>query len=322
MNGTLDEEASFIAERWSLEESGSFWVCVDDEDGLDAGVYDVALLVEDEVFSTGFAHVGTDLTATEVTIRNRSEETICFLLAAPYLSTSWGPDRLGETDVLDPGGELTFELVADDYDFRAEDCDLDLLFEEAVDVSVGTLVIIEWSTDGLSVNGEFDGSLDGDLLEGDCISGEPGWSRANTDVVPCEAPHEYQIVGTAPFKSPVSPNHRREPPNLRPGPLGPNAVAGSSAVPVRAVRHSSSCPMAGVLEGESARSSELRTRCRRAPPMSAETTLDRLYPGLLDWLASQDVEYEIHEHGPAVSTSTSPAGPSVRATFDCSLRPS
>ena len=35
--------------------------------------------------------------------------------------------------------------------------------------------------------------------------------------------------------------------------------------------------------------------------MSAETTLDRLYPGLLDWLASQDVEYEIHEHDPAVT---------------------
>lgn len=201
VNGTLDEEASFIAERWSLEESGSFWVCVDDEDGLEAGVYDVALLVEDEVFSTGFAHVGTDLTATEVIIRNRSEDTICYLLAAPYLSTSWGPDRLGETDVLDPGEELAFELVADDYDFRAEDCDLDLLFEESVDVPVGTSVIIEWSTGGLSVNGEFAGSLEGDLLEGDCISGEPGWSRANTDVVPCEAPHEYQIVGLIPYTS-------------------------------------------------------------------------------------------------------------------------
>lgn len=33
--------------------------------------------------------------------------------------------------------------------------------------------------------------------------------------------------------------------------------------------------------------------------MSASTTLDRPYPGLLDWLASHDVEYEIHEHDPA-----------------------
>ena len=33
--------------------------------------------------------------------------------------------------------------------------------------------------------------------------------------------------------------------------------------------------------------------------MSASATLDRPYPGLLDLLASHDVEYEIHEHDPA-----------------------
>lgn len=33
--------------------------------------------------------------------------------------------------------------------------------------------------------------------------------------------------------------------------------------------------------------------------MSASTTLDRPYAPLLDWLASQDVEHEIHEHEPA-----------------------
>ena len=30
--------------------------------------------------------------------------------------------------------------------------------------------------------------------------------------------------------------------------------------------------------------------------MNAETTLDRPYQPLLDWLAGQDIEYEIHEH--------------------------
>lgn len=33
--------------------------------------------------------------------------------------------------------------------------------------------------------------------------------------------------------------------------------------------------------------------------MSAETMLDRPYPGLLDLLASEQVEYETHEHDPA-----------------------
>lgn len=33
--------------------------------------------------------------------------------------------------------------------------------------------------------------------------------------------------------------------------------------------------------------------------MSAGKTLDRPYPGLLDWLHSHNVEYEIHAHDPA-----------------------
>lgn len=33
--------------------------------------------------------------------------------------------------------------------------------------------------------------------------------------------------------------------------------------------------------------------------MSAATTVGRPYPGLLDWLASHHIEYEVHEHDPA-----------------------
>jgi hypothetical protein len=33
--------------------------------------------------------------------------------------------------------------------------------------------------------------------------------------------------------------------------------------------------------------------------MNVETTLDRPYQPLLDWLRSQAIEYEIHEHDPA-----------------------
>ena len=32
--------------------------------------------------------------------------------------------------------------------------------------------------------------------------------------------------------------------------------------------------------------------------MSATTTVDRPFPPLLDWLKSQDIDYEIHEHDP------------------------
>jgi len=33
--------------------------------------------------------------------------------------------------------------------------------------------------------------------------------------------------------------------------------------------------------------------------MNATTTVGQPYPGLLDWLATHDIEYEIHEHDPA-----------------------
>jgi Ala-tRNA(Pro) deacylase len=33
--------------------------------------------------------------------------------------------------------------------------------------------------------------------------------------------------------------------------------------------------------------------------MNAETTLDRPYQPLLDWLSSEDIEYEIHPHDPS-----------------------
>ena len=95
--------------------------------------------------------------------------------------------------------------------------------------------------------------------------------------------------------------------------------------------------------------------------MNAEITLDRPYQPLLDWLASQDIEYEIHEHERAftaratataegvdprtfakvlaVATQTiaaslsssmprtssicaRPAGCSMSRTFDCSTSPS
>ena len=38
--------------------------------------------------------------------------------------------------------------------------------------------------------------------------------------------------------------------------------------------------------------------------MSATTILDRPYPLLIDWLKSQDVDYEIHEHDPAFTART------------------
>jgi Ala-tRNA(Pro) deacylase len=45
--------------------------------------------------------------------------------------------------------------------------------------------------------------------------------------------------------------------------------------------------------------------------MSGQTTLDRPVAGLLEWLASQDVEYEIHEHDPAFTARATAAAEGV-----------
>lgn len=45
--------------------------------------------------------------------------------------------------------------------------------------------------------------------------------------------------------------------------------------------------------------------------MNAGTTLDRPYQPLLDWLADQDIEYEIHPHDPAFTARATAAAEGV-----------
>lgn len=45
--------------------------------------------------------------------------------------------------------------------------------------------------------------------------------------------------------------------------------------------------------------------------MNAETTLDRPYKPLLNWLASQDIEYEIHQHDQAFTARATAAAERV-----------
>jgi Ala-tRNA(Pro) deacylase len=45
--------------------------------------------------------------------------------------------------------------------------------------------------------------------------------------------------------------------------------------------------------------------------MNARTILDRPYQPLLEWLASQDIEYEIHEHDPAITARATAAAEGV-----------
>jgi hypothetical protein len=199
VDGVLDTSVSFLDEVWSLGESGAYWVCADDETGLAPGIYDVALLVEDEFQAGGFVFVGEDLATVDVTLRNSSTDTVCLLFASPPAATVWGPDRLGPSDLLEPGEEVGFELIAADYDVLGTDCDAATILEEPADLTtaVGS-VVLEWTGSALAIDGDApDGGAA--LAVGDCLNGEVGWTRENTEVVSCDAPHEQQVVGLIPF---------------------------------------------------------------------------------------------------------------------------
>ena len=195
VDGTLDEGASFLDQTWSLAETGSFWVCLDNEEGIGAGLYDVVLLVEGEVLSTGFVHVGADLVTTTVTVRNDGPDSVCYLFASPLTSTVWGPDHLGETEILSPGASAEIELVAGEYDFRGDDCEFEEVLTGIAAID-GAAVEVVWDGAALSVGGTVSET---ELVVGDCFTGEAGWDRATTDLVPCDEPHQRQIVGLVPW---------------------------------------------------------------------------------------------------------------------------
>lgn len=192
VDGVQDPDVSFLDETWTLDPAGQFWVCADDEDGFAAGVYDVAMLVEDEFMVGGFVIVGDDLATSTVTIRNDSSDTLCYVYASPKVATVWGPERIGGLDVVDPGGDVTFDLIGADYDLLGQDCDGNDLFTEPLDVSGLSSAGLSWTGSSLV---RTDASGGSDLGLGDCFNGPVGVDRGSTDIVSCDAPHDYEIVG-------------------------------------------------------------------------------------------------------------------------------
>lgn len=138
LDGEVQEEPSFLQQIWALDPTGSFWVCITNETGLTPGVYDLALNVEGEFQAGGFVAVGDDLAPVTLTLVNSSDLTICYLYVAPTLAGSWGSDRLGE-DMLDPAGQVSFDIPSGHYDLLGRNCDHeDILSETDVDVTTST----------------------------------------------------------------------------------------------------------------------------------------------------------------------------------------
>jgi len=128
LDGEIQEDVSYLEEVWIGGESGSWWVCVLQEDGLTPGMWDLALNVEGELITGGFVGLGDDLAPVTVTVANDGPETICYLLISPATSTFWGGDWLGTEQVIAPDDAVTVELPPAVYDLNGLDCDLEDVF--------------------------------------------------------------------------------------------------------------------------------------------------------------------------------------------------
>ncbi len=67
--------------------------------------------------------------ATQLTVVNAGEETICYVFISPVSSDSWGEDWLGDEGVIEPGVEMVFDVEPGAYDVQALDCDGNVLDE-------------------------------------------------------------------------------------------------------------------------------------------------------------------------------------------------
>jgi S1-C subfamily serine protease len=112
-----------------------------------AGLYDLRVINSD--IETIVETYGLDLTSSQtytvsgqqaapptggaisVTLINELEIPICYVFISPSTSTEWGPDWLGATEVIQPGASRGFAVpTGQNFDFRADDCDHNMLAEE------------------------------------------------------------------------------------------------------------------------------------------------------------------------------------------------
>jgi len=65
----------------------------------------------------------------EFLVVNQSQIPICYVNFSPTTDPMWGPDRLGPTEIIQPGQQRGWQLPADTYDFRLLDCNQRSLME-------------------------------------------------------------------------------------------------------------------------------------------------------------------------------------------------
>lgn len=137
VDGELSEDYSFIGDTWSGGESGSWWVCAQNGDGLADGTYEFALQVETEPQGASAIYVGSDHTPAGLELVNNSASEICTIAVSPTDAANWGGDKLGPGETIPIGGSVTIDIATGLFDILAVDCE-DTIITSADDIVIET----------------------------------------------------------------------------------------------------------------------------------------------------------------------------------------
>jgi hypothetical protein len=138
LDGEVQESISYIDEVWIGDETGSWWVCVTNDQGVPEGMWDLELSVEGSLITGSFVGLGDDLEANTLTVNNDGPETICYLQISPTTSTFWGADWLGADQTIPPDEGVTLSLPPYTYDLRGLDCDVEEIFVDQQEILADT----------------------------------------------------------------------------------------------------------------------------------------------------------------------------------------
>lgn len=130
VGGELSDGGSYIDETWNGGESGNWWVCITNSNGLTNGLYELALEVEGEMLVNDSIFVGGNRQLGSFSIRNQSSYEVCYALLSPSEAQNWGQLDLGPADSIASGRSGSLSLVSGTYDMLLLDCDADTLLEE------------------------------------------------------------------------------------------------------------------------------------------------------------------------------------------------
>lgn len=130
VNGELDEGGSIIDDTWIGGDSGNWWVCIiNEEAGLDDGLYELVLSVEGQFQNASAIWVGGQHSNVHLAIDNQSDFQICAAYLSPVGAQNWGENDLGGR-YIGPGEATTIIIAAGSYDIMTMDCDGEIITED------------------------------------------------------------------------------------------------------------------------------------------------------------------------------------------------